>query len=87
MCFPQKINIVHEFQKTCFRSCLLEIAFRKNNLAYRYSPLFQSLQNALFLVSVALKGTYYENNTFPGIWDVVLGLWCSHTHINLEKSL
>jgi hypothetical protein len=20
-----------------------------------------------------LKGTYYENNTFPGIWGVVLG--------------
>ena len=34
-----------------------------------------------------LKGTYYENNTSPGIWGVVLGLWCSHTHTNFEKSL
>ena len=39
----------------CFWSCLLEIAFRKKILAYRYSPLFQSLQNVLFLVSVALN--------------------------------
>ena len=28
-----------------------------------------------------LKGTYYEKNTFPWIWGVVLGLWCSHTHL------
>ena len=34
-----------------------------------------------------LKGTYYENNTFPGIWGVVLGLWFSNTHRNFEKSL
>ena len=34
----------------------------------------------------ALKGTYYENNTFPGIW-VVLGLWCSNKHKNVEKNL
>ena len=34
-----------------------------------------------------LKGTYYENNTSPGIWGVVLGLWCSHMHTNFEKSL
>ena len=54
MVFSQQVNIVSEFQKTCFRSCLLEIAFRKKNIVYRYSPLFQSLQNALFLVSVAL---------------------------------
>ena len=33
-----------------------------------------------------VKGDYYENNTFPGIWGVVLGLWCSHTHTNFEKS-
>ena len=32
-----------------------------------------------------LKGTYYENNTFPGIWGVC-GLWCSHAHTNFEKS-
>uniref|UniRef100_A0A8C4ZZL0 ATP-binding cassette, sub-family A (ABC1), member 4a n=1 Tax=Gadus morhua TaxID=8049 RepID=A0A8C4ZZL0_GADMO len=38
------------------------------------------------LVSVSLKGTYYENNTFPWIWGVVLGVWCSHTHTNFEKS-
>ena len=25
------------------------------------------------------KGTYYENNTFPGIWGAVLGLLCSHS--------
>ena len=54
MTFSQQVNIVFEFQKTCFWSCLLEIAFRKKNIAYRYSPPFQSLQNALFLVSVAL---------------------------------
>jgi hypothetical protein len=34
-----------------------------------------------------LKGTYYENNTFLGIWGVVLGLSCSHTHTNFEKDL
>ena len=34
-----------------------------------------------------LKGTYYENNTFPGIWGVVLGLWCSNMDTNFEKSL
>ena len=55
MVFSQQVNIVYEFHKTCFWSCLLEIAFRKKNLANRYSPLIQSLQNALFLVSVALK--------------------------------
>ena len=27
-----------------------------------------------------LKRTYYENNTFPGIWGVVSGLWCCHMH-------
>ena len=32
-----------------------------------------------------LEGTYYEN-TFPGIWGVVLGLWCYHTHTNFEMS-
>ena len=30
-----------------------------------------------------LKGTYYEKQHFS--WD--LGLWCSHTHTNFEKSL
>jgi hypothetical protein len=34
-----------------------------------------------------LKATYYANNTFPGIWGVILGLFCSHTHTNFEKSL
>ena len=34
-----------------------------------------------------LKGTYYENSTFPGIWGVVVDIWCSHTHTNFEKSL
>ena len=37
-------------RKICFWSCLLEIAF--NNLAY--SPVIQSLQNVLLLVSVVL---------------------------------
>ena len=23
---------------------------------------------------------YFENHTFPGIWGVVFGLWCSHVH-------
>ena len=54
MVFSQQVNIVFEFQKTCLLSALLEIAFRKKKCAYRYSPLFQALQNALFLVSVAL---------------------------------
>ena len=39
------------------------------------------------IIAIILKGTCYENNTFPGIWGVVLGLWCSHTHKNFEKSL
>ena len=39
MVFSQQVNIVYEFQKTCFLSCLLEIAFRKRNLA---SPIFPS---------------------------------------------
>jgi hypothetical protein len=34
-----------------------------------------------------LKGTYYENSTFLGIWGGVVGIWCSHTHTNFEKSL
>ena len=55
MVFSQQVNIAFEFQKISFGSCLLEIAFRRiRNLAYHYSRLFQSLQNALFLVSVAL---------------------------------
>ena len=37
MVFPQQVNIVFEFQKTCFLSCLLEIAFRKKNIVYRPS--------------------------------------------------
>ena len=28
----------------------------------------------------SLKGTYYENNTFPGIWGVVLSLLLPHAH-------
>ena len=43
--------------------------------------------SAFHYVMNILKGTYYENNTFPGIWAVVLDLWCSHTHTQLEKSL
>ena len=50
--FSQQVN-KKDFQKLV-SSFLLEIAFRKKYLAYRFSPLFQSLQNALFLVSVAL---------------------------------
>ena len=57
MVFSQQVNIVYEYQKTCFLTCLMEIAFRKIYLAYRYSALFQSLQNVLFLVSVALMQT------------------------------
>ena len=41
----------------------------------------------LYSNDACLKGTYHENNTFPGIWGVVLGLWCSHTHTNFEKRL
>ena len=36
------------------------------------------------LVEVTL---HYENNTFPGILGVILGLWCCHTHTNFEISL
>ena len=40
------------------------------------------------LYCILLKGTtYYEKNTFSGIWGVVFGLWCYHTHTNFEKSL
>ena len=60
MVFSQQANIVFEFQETCFLSCLLEIAFRKKNIVYRYSPLFQSLQNAPFLVS-----SIYANELLP----------------------
>ena len=42
MVFYRQENIAYQFQKTCFSSCLLKIAFRKKNLAYSYSPLFQS---------------------------------------------
>ena len=51
MVFSQQVNIVFEFEKTFFWSNLLEIAFRKK---ISRLPLFQSLQNALFLESVAL---------------------------------
>ena len=35
-----------------------------------------------------LKGKYYENSTWGvGIWGVVVGRWCSHTHTNFEISL
>ena len=47
MVFSQQVKIVYKFQKTSYFSCLLEID-------YCYSPLFQSLQNALFLVFLAL---------------------------------
>ena len=37
------------------------------------------------LLGFHLKWTYYENHTFPGIWGVVFGLWCTQsidtTHI------
>ena len=51
MVFSHQVNIVFEFQKTCCSSCLLEKA--SFFFACHYSPQFQSLQNALFLVSVA----------------------------------
>ena len=47
----------------------------------------QEITTRLYSLYYGLKGTYYENNTFLGIWGVVLGLWCSHTHTNFEKSL
>ena len=34
MVFSQLVNIAFELPKTCFRSCLLEISFRKENLVY-----------------------------------------------------
>ena len=45
------VNIV--WVPTCFWSCLMERAFRKTILAYCYSSLFQTLQDVLFLLSVA----------------------------------
>ena len=55
MVFSQQVNIVFEFPKTRFLKLFAGNSFyEKKDLAYRYSPLFQSLQNALFLVSVAL---------------------------------
>ena len=36
---------------------------------------------------VMFKGTHHENNTFPGFWGVISGLWCSHTYTNFEKGL
>ena len=40
---------------------------------------------ALTCSIIIFKGTYYENNTFPGIWGVFLGLWCSHRHRKIRK--
>ena len=40
MVFSQQVNLVFEFQKTCFFSCLLEIAFRKKIYCL---PLFPSV--------------------------------------------
>ena len=40
MVFSQQVNLVFEFQKTCFFSCLLEIAFRKKKSCL---PLFPSV--------------------------------------------
>ena len=48
MVFSQQVNIVPE------KLFLKPFAGNKKNLAYRYSPPFHSLQNALFLVSVVL---------------------------------
>ena len=51
MMFFQQVNIVTEFQ-THSRNIVFEAL--KIILAYHNSPLFQSLQNVQFLVSVAL---------------------------------
>ena len=47
MGFSQRVNIAFEFQKTCFCSCLLEIAFREKKISPTAILLFQSLQNAV----------------------------------------
>ena len=60
MLFSQQVNIAFEFQKTCFWSCLLEITFRKKNLAYRYSHWFSPFQNALFQGCVASMQMSYR---------------------------
>ena len=39
MVLSQQVNIVFEFQKTCFRSCLLDIAFRKRKTLPTAIPL------------------------------------------------
>ena len=50
------------------------------------SPCCLKYDECDLTVADVLRGTYYENNTFPGIWGVGLGL-CSHTHTNFEISL
>ena len=75
--FFQQVNIVYEFRKTCFWRCLLEIAFKKEILAYHYSPLFQSLQNVLFLVSVAfmqMSGCPLTNELSEGLPELYIDI-------------
>ena len=40
MVFSQQVNIVYEFQKTCFETRLLEIAFRKKKSCQFKLPIY-----------------------------------------------
>ena len=77
MLFSQQVNIAFEVPKTCFWSCLLEITFRKKNLAYRYSLWFSPFQNVLFQGGVASMQmrhpahciwTRPSNKLIPWLW-------------------
>ena len=54
MVFSQQVNIVYEFQKHVFEAACWKLLLGKIKSHLPYSHLFQSLQNALFLVSVTL---------------------------------
>ena len=72
---PLVLSSQHKLTKRLMETLLLCMCWRK------------CLQGTELMIPQCLKGTYYENNTFPGIQGVVCGLWCSHTHIYFEKSL
>ena len=67
------------------RGSIPHIEVLKKQVGHAYTEIQRHVR--FFLFADHLKGTYSENNTFPGIWGVVLGLWRSHTQTNFEKSL
>ena len=72
---PLVLSSQHKLTKRLMETLLLCMCWRK------------CLQGTELMIPQCLKGTYYENNTFPGIQGVVLCLWCSHTHTHFEKPL